>query len=81
MIWPTKKVGLSISQKFELIECPFCGANFLIFAVWEVKDDYYDEVYSKVLPQGRCDYCPKCGKEQKFQLSNKEQNNERGIHE
>ncbi len=70
MIQSTKRVSLGISQDFDLIECPFCNRGFLMFAVWEAEDEYYGEKYFKILPHGRCDYCPYCGKEQKISVNN-----------
>lgn len=58
-----EKVEISTSNKFDMIECPFCHWKFVMFAVLSHTPEDCDFSTYQVYRQGRTNFCPECGKE------------------
>jgi len=57
----TGEVAFALSKNFEVITCPYCEQNFLLFAVL-ISKTLLDEDCAEVWSQGSTFFCPYCGK-------------------
>ena len=57
----TGEVAFALRKNFEVITCPYCEQNFLLFAVL-IDKTLLDEDCAEVWSQGATFFCPYCGK-------------------